>query len=261
MSTVLSVPLNYRQMRYLLRWTLCTILLGLASAAPARARWGNEKCSLATHCYAVADWEMEGASEEVKGAELHVTTNAIEAQQYSEGAFLDDEMWVGFPNKESGWWETGQTAGAPGNCCTLHPFIALALRGSGYGYEEYVWSNVNAEPTNLYSIQDPASNGNWCFYISGVNQGCRTNLGYWSEYAHQLEAGIEASSSSIKPVNSGSQEVNATATNGTVKEWKGAKHHAVLETVNYNGESVAGVMCIGPNTKSNFYGNAIWSVC
>jgi hypothetical protein len=64
---------------------------------------------------------MEGASEEVKGAELHVTTNAIDAQQYTEGAFVDDEMWVSFPNKESGWWETGQTAGAPGNCCTLHP--------------------------------------------------------------------------------------------------------------------------------------------
>jgi hypothetical protein len=113
----------------------------------------------------------------------------------------------------------------------------------------------------VYSIQDPSTNGNWCFYINGLNQGCRTESGYWTEYAHQLEAGIEAVSSSTEPENSGSREVNATTHSGTKIEWKGANHHAVFQTVNYNGESLAGVMCIGPNTKSNFYGNATWSIC
>jgi hypothetical protein len=242
---------------------LATLTLGFAPAADAS--WGKEKCSSETHCYAIAEWAMTGGTESVRGAEDVPTTNVFNAQEWESGGFVDDELWVSFPNKSGGWLESGQTAGwtALGrtDCCTSHPFIALSLNSSGYGYEEYVWITVNAEPTNVYSIQDPSANGVWCFYINGTNQGCKSKPSYWAEYSSNVKAGIEASSHYQTPENSGSQQVNATARNGAVKEWKGALTQAALKVQNAKRESIAGVMCIGPNTKSNFYGNAIWSIC
>jgi len=233
-------------------------------AAKAQARWGKEACSFVTHCYDVQGWEMEGGTESVKGAQDIPTTNTINVQEYAEGARVSDEMWVSFPDKYEGWLETGQLAGYDNaaNCCTLHPFIAHALKGTGYGYEEYIWTGVNAEHTNLYTIEDAAANGTWCTIIWTTTQDCRSNSTYYSAYADALEAGIEANSNNTQPENSGSQEVDAFTHSGTHIEWKGAKTHAVAELKNIKGEPLpSGVMCQTPNYESNFYGNADWWIC
>src|ERR1700722_1206852 len=125
------------------------MLLLLAIAGPADARWGQERCSLPTHCYALTGWHMLDARESVKGAEDIPDTTSINVPEYFNQATVSDEMWVSLARNEGGWLEIGQLAGrASGNCCTLHPFIAHALRESGYGYEEYIFASVNAEPRN-----------------------------------------------------------------------------------------------------------------
>lgn len=163
-----------------------------------------------------------------------------------------------------GWIETGQLAGYSNaaSCCTLHPFIAHAEKENLFGYEEYVWTGVNAEATNLYTIEDAAANGKWCTIIWYTTQDCQSNSTYYSVYSDSLEAGIEATSNNTQPENSGSQQVNAITHSGTHIEWKGAKHHAVKELINLKGETLpSGVMCQTPNNESNHYGNADWSIC
>jgi hypothetical protein len=237
----------------------------LLAPASASARWGKEKCSLETHCYNLQSWEMEGGSESVKGAQYYPTTSLMNVQEYSIGAFVDDEMWLGFDHGYyGGWFETGQEAGYDNaaNCCTLHPFIAHAQRSNLQGYEEYVWTGVNAAPTNLYTIEDASANGSWCTIIWYTNQGCWSNSTYYGTYSDSLEGGIEAASSNTAPENAGSQEVNAFTHTGTHIEWAGAKKHAVKELINYKGETLpSGVMCQTPNYESNFYGNDDWSIC
>ncbi len=246
------------------RWALLLGLVALLVPASASAKWDSGKCELSgkDHCYNLQAWEMEGGSESVKGAQYYPTTSLIDVPEFASGAFVDDEMWVGFEEKEGGWVETGQEAGYDNaaNCCTLRPFKAHALRASGYGYEEYVWTNVSAEPTNLYTVEDAEANGNWCVIIWYTNQGCESHPSYWTAYSDNLEGGIEAASET-QPENVGSQEVNAFTHSGTHIEWKGAKKHAVKQLVNYKEESDSSVMCQTPNYESNYYGNDDWSIC
>jgi hypothetical protein len=240
----------------LARGRLCVAVLltvlgaTLTGACSADARWGKESCSLETHCYDLQGWEMEGGSESVKGAQFYGTTNLMNIQEYSVGR-VSNELWLAFDDKYGGWFETGQLAGDDNmaNCCTLHPFIARSKKADLSGYEEYIWTLVNAEPTNLYTIEDPSANGDWCTIIWYTNQGCYSNSSYWSVYSDDLEAGIEATSNDTQPENSGSQEVNAFTHAGAHIEWKGAKTHAEKELKNMNGEPLpSGVMCQTPRT-------------
>lgn len=241
---------------------LLSALLLLLLPATAQARWGKEKCSLETHCYDLRSWEMAGGSESVKGAQLNATTSSMNVQQWAEGAHVTDEMWVGFDSAHGGWIETGQYSGYEGDeptCCSLHPFLAFAKEANQTGYEAYVWNYVNAEPTNLYTIEDASTNAHWCIIIVSTTQKCLENSTYWPTYSDSLEAGIEAASSSMAPVNTGQQEVDAFTHSNAHIEWKGAKHHAVEELINQKGETLpSGVMCQGPGGA---YGNASWSIC
>jgi hypothetical protein len=241
---------------------LLGVLLMLATASPANARWGQERCSLVTHCYAVTAWAMKDPPESVKGAEDIPTTTSMNVPEYYNQATVSNEMWVSFANNQGGWLEVGQLAGrAVGNCCTLHPFIAHALREDGYGYEEYIWWNVNAEARNIYKIEDPAANGSWCQYIWSINWGCHSHPGYWATYADDLEAGIEAASDS-RPYNGGSQEVDAVAHDGSHRAWTGSQTSATGELKDSNGRPLpGGVMCETPNWSSNYPGNATWWIC
>lgn len=241
---------------------LLGLLLALVLAAPAAARWGQERCSFATHCYALTAWHMSDPPESVKGAEDIPTTTSMNVPEYFNQATVSNEMWVSFANNEGGWLEIGQLAGrAVGNCWTLHPFIAHALRESGYGYQEYIWWAVTAEPRNIYKIEDPAANGNWCEYIWGNQVDCKSKPGYWAAYADELEAGIEATSDT-RPYNGGSQEVDAVAHDGSHRAWTGSRTSAVGELKDSNGSPLpAGVMCETPNWSSNYPGNAIWWIC
>ena len=192
----------------------------------------------------------------------------MEVPEWYDGYFVDDEMWVSFQSS-GGWLEIGQTAGyseaGETNCCTLHPFIAHAVytgsKGEIHGYEEYTWIAVDAEPTNLYKVEDAADNGNWCEYIWNSVVDCHSKSGYWSTYSDELEAGIEAASN-IKPYNGGSQEVDAVAREGSHRAWTGSETSAVGELVDENGNPLpAGVMCETPNYSSNYPGNATWWIC
>jgi len=150
-----------------LRWLApaalpCVLLMLMVAAVPVDTRWGKEWCSLVTHCYDLQSWTMAGGSETIKGGQLVVTTNLMNVQEYGS-ARVSNEMWVGFPEKHGGWFETGQIAGdnpPAESCCTIHPFIAHSQTATLAGYEEYVWTTVPAEPRNLYTIEDAEANHN-----------------------------------------------------------------------------------------------------
>lgn len=240
--------------------TLAVAISMLVSVSPASASWGNGHCTINDehHCYALTRWAMEDPPESVKGAEDIVTTNSVNVPEFSNGSFVDDEMWVAFKSS-GGWLEIGQTAGDGENCCTLWPFVALALKGNSEGYEEYVWDHhfgtpVEASPTNLYKVEDPSANGTWCWYIWNNQVGCHAKPGYWNNYSDLLEAGIEAASNS-RPYNEGSQEVDAIFHEGSHHEWKGSR----TEAEGYVTPSAE--MCESPNWSSNYRGNAIWWIC
>jgi hypothetical protein len=235
-------------------------LLGLSAVAPtaAQARWGNEKCSLETHCYAITS-----VNTSAKGGVAFIQEESANVPEYAAGAFVDDEMWLSFPR--GGWLEIGLTAGYNavngGNCCTLHPFIAHSLAGL-YGYEEYTWANVEAYSLIQTKIEDPAANGNWCEYIFNAPSywnpvDCHTKPGYWTTYSSRLEAGLEAASNNSRPYNGARQEVAQITPGGGSLAWNGANG----ELINGNGQSVAGVMCIQPNPYSNHPGNAQYWIC
>jgi hypothetical protein len=247
-----------------MRRVLLLGLLAVTSSAPAtaEARWGNEKCSLETHCYAVTS-----VNTSAKGGVAYIQEESANVPEYYAGAFVDDEMWLSFP--KGGWLEIGLTAGynvtTGGNCCTLHPFIAHAVyvNGNGIqGYEEYTWVYVEAYSLIQTKIEDPAANGNWCEYIFNAPSywnpvDCHTKPGYWTTYSSHLEAGLEAASNNSRAYNGARQEVAQVTHNGTWLAWNGANG----ETVNGNLESVAGVMCIRPNPVSNYPGNAQYWIC
>jgi hypothetical protein len=88
--------------REVARWALLLGLVVLLIPASASATWGGGKCALgsSSHCYSLQTWEMEGGSESVKGAQYYSTTSLMSVQEYASGAFVDDEMWLGFDEKE-----------------------------------------------------------------------------------------------------------------------------------------------------------------
>jgi hypothetical protein len=238
---------------------LVTLLLLAVSPAVAYATWGGE-CSYGEghHCYAVTEWLMSGGSESVKGATFVPTTLGINVPEWSTGAFVDDEGWLSFW-ESGGWLEAGQEAGNWLSCCTLHPFIAHAIKvnskGKAVGYEQYTWETVEASPTNVYRIEDPEANGTWCEYIWSSQVDCKTHKGYWTTYGTLLEAGIEAASEH-KPSNVGNQEVNYIAHSGEARAWSS-------ETTGYvsPGPYAKKELCLVPNGASPYPGNADWSTC
>lgn len=240
------------------------VCLMLVTAGTAQARWGNEKCSGSTHCYAISSLFGQSA----KGGVDYVNMESANVPEYANGGFVDDEMWVSFPETGDGWLEIGLTAGwNPGgtsDCCTRRPFIAHAVYRAGqelHGYEEYVWSTTVAYPEARTKIEDPSLNGNWCeYFTNGPNWqavDCHTKPGYWTVHAGGLEAGVETSSENTRPYNSGRQEVAEVVNGGGWVPWNGS----IRETVNGLGQSAAGVMCIGINPYSNYPGNAKFSIC
>jgi hypothetical protein len=241
---------------------LALTLLALTVASSAQARWGNEKCSLVTHCYAITE-----VNTSAKGAVAYIQEESANVPEYPAGAFVDDEMWLSFP--KGGWLEIGLTAGYnPGgtsNCCTLHPFIAHAVYVNEkgiQGYEEYTWAEVNANSLIHVKIEDPTLNAERCEYIwngpTTWNQvDCHNKPSYWTANSSTLEAGLEAASNNERPYNGARQEVAQVNDSGGWLAWNGANG----ETVNENGESAAGVMCIIPNSLSNYPGNAQYWIC
>jgi hypothetical protein len=249
---------------------LAVVVAALAFSAPAQASWGDGECYWGVttgHCYAITSWEMEGGQESVKGATFVPTTTLMNVQEWASGGRVNDEGWLRFKNS-GGWLEAGQSAGYLPNeqsCCTLHAFIAHAIRTEinkagkevVVGYEEYAWPGV-AEPRNVYRIEDPAANGTWCEYIWNNEVDCKNKGSYWPAYSDFLQAGIEAIQNT-RPENSGSQEVNFITHSGEARAWGGANTQA--EGFISPGPDEAHELCETPNWASNYPGNADWTTC
>jgi hypothetical protein len=241
---------------------LVATALACSTTATASASWAKGQCYEAEHhhCYAFTQWVMTYPGESVKGAEDIPETTSMDVPEWENGSFVTNEMWLSFWETGGGWLEVGQIGGQ-GSCCTLHPFIAHAeyvnAKDEPIGYQEYTWTEVNAEPRNLYRIEDPAANGTWCEYIWNNEVDCKSKPGHWTTYSDELQAGLEAYANA-KPTNSGRQEVDYIAHGGEHRAW-GSKE-AVTGYIT-PGAAEAKELCLSPNSKSNYPGNAEWSTC
>ncbi len=246
---------------------LAMLVVVLTLTPAAWASWGGGEChegGPAGHCYSVTYWSMsQAAGESVKGLVDVPYTTTMNVPEYYNNAFVNDESWLSFTNAQSGWLEIGQTAGSSrgsgeSSCCTLHPFIAHSLTSTGAGYEQYFWWGVNASPQNIYKIEDPANNGNWCEYIWENVVDCHTKPGYWPAYATELQAGMEVYTNG-RPSNAGSQQVAAIARNGEHRAWGGSVNPA--RGYISPGPNSTHELCLTPNWDSNHPGNADWGTC
>lgn len=67
------------------------------------------------HCYSIVWWNMQGSPAEIEGAYSVIDMYYGSVPNWkSENGFLDNEMWVAFPNDNSqAWVEAGATVGWP----------------------------------------------------------------------------------------------------------------------------------------------------
>jgi hypothetical protein len=237
----------------------CILAFAIAPS-PASASWGSPPCTLANngHCYAITNWKMEDPPESVKGGIAFITTDVATVPEFASGAFVDDEIWVGFQNS-GGWYEAGQEAGNGINCCSLHAFWAYSLNSELKGYTEMTYREFEDSQLSKFYIEDRGANSDWCLYWAEDNVLVHCVNGVFPAYADSLEAGIEAGSNT-RPYNEGNQEVAAVFREGTWHSWKGSKTGAKGEDRTYSGATES-EMCIEPNWASNAPGNAIWRIC
>jgi hypothetical protein len=229
------------------------LLVGLAVAvsllvpASANAVWGNNcQWSAAHHCYAKAEWKMKGSGsgggEEVKGLSSEINTTAMWVPNWETQSFVSNEQWMA-NWKQNRWVEDGQTAGENKqteegrevNGQSLHWFYAY---NNASGYAEYVapwtypgWTWIS------YTLSDPGNNGSWCEKIGTVQVACQ---GGFTKYATDVQVGMEAADE-LRPENSGKDRTGVQHLDGNWYHW----NQAQWETVNNDGTSEAGVVCVG----------------
>jgi hypothetical protein len=214
--------------------------------ARAASSW---PCNLVSHCYDLEEWHMGKPSEKVQGSETDIATTEMVVPGWESGAFVDDEEWVSFPERENAngpWWvESGQEAGSYRNNDQLYWFWAYN-NASGYhegnpGWPEEGWV------FNAYSMQSQLDSY-WCVYVNGGNAGCPGGL---LDYAKGLEVGGEYATLSA-PVNNFEEQTNYTAVGGEVRPWNKAETYRSPST------------CSEPFSRGpNYYpGNArLWVPC
>jgi hypothetical protein len=211
--------------------------------SPAQARWGNEHCSLYTHCYGLAVRNAEKYGGFLASIDYVDTTpvdyNGIWAPD-ATNEFVDEEQWISWPKiSQEEWIETGQSNGQY-NCCTEHPFYAQQKKGI---YKEYL--SPGEMPLNTYNhyvLFDAEGNGTWHIYW-----GCCEvwHYDYWPKYLMEQEAGIEAATAE-QPYNWGRQMV-AASDGGEWWPWTGTW---ILKEPG---------ICTATNVESSAEGNIMWS--
>ncbi len=232
--------------RYLTGLVVVSWLLLPASAS---ATWGN-KCSLGNvhHCYAVAEWPMTGSGngggEEVKGISSEFYTTAMLVPEWQQGDFVTNEQWmIGYNGR---WVEDGQIAGYNSpteegrevNYDSLHWFYAYENTGNGsvpvyvapWTYNGYEWRS--------YTLWDPGNNGTWCERIGEPQVACQSGF---RKYATVAELGMEAADEQ-QPENGGKSRTGGQWLDGSWHHWLKANN----ETVDFNGDSEAGYVCVTP---------------
>ena len=190
----------------------------------ARARaatWGNnckaESYPVNHHCYMIAVWHMEGG-EEVEGTESEQDTTNMDVPTWASGDFVTDEEWANFTGSER-WAEIGQQGGHGVSCCEVWWFYAMSSGPHQFWTSGRIWQIPPGQYAN-YGMKS-IGNGNWCFTIGPTWETTYACHGGFDTYSKELEVGMEVGAEA-KPVNSGSDYVNATWTDGSIHTWNKA---------------------------------------
>jgi hypothetical protein len=109
-----------------------------------------------------------------------------------EGGFLDDEMWVAFPQiNGDAWVEAGATVGWPYSPTVPHYFHARSY--SSTNYSEYIYPSEGPGYYNWFSeyLDEPyGHNGDWCI-TWGWESSPAQCWGSFGKSSQELEAGLE----------------------------------------------------------------------
>lgn len=177
----------------------------------------------AGHCYATAEWFMGSATEKVAGSEAQIETTEMWVPEPGQGAFVDNEEWVVFPERHNNlgsWWiEAGQQAGdnQPDVNRAMDWFWAYN-NASGFHYGNPGWPEEGWVFHN-YSMQSRL-NSEWCVWIDGGSAGC---VGGLLAYSKELQVGGEYATP-WQPANNMYDQVNYTpARGGGTRTWKEAE--------------------------------------
>jgi hypothetical protein len=108
------------------RWCLGLVLAAAVCLAVVPADAFACSAEEEKHCYAIERWEMQGSPAEIMGAKAEEVIAPSDVPNWnSESGFLDDEMWVDFPQMNSeAWVEAGATVGWPYSPTEPHYFHA-----------------------------------------------------------------------------------------------------------------------------------------
>lgn len=195
----------------------------LAAVAQAHVCSVNE----GFHCYSISTWFME-KPEEVRGGYLEVQTINGYVPNYTT-EFLDNEMWVGFTQKEHSWVEGGVTVGdGTGGASKPAWFLAQSYGPKSSQYFEYIYPEGPAYSSwsGLY-LWEPELNGTWCAMWAWDTKPDFCYSGF-PHSSTDVENGLEfATTAASGAYNDGNDSTWAEWMNGTWKhEWNDGKTHA-----------------------------------
>lgn len=217
----------------------------VAKAHAHSAAWGSEQCSTANnkHCYAIAEWWMEG-SERVRGIWSEQNTSYMDIPEWLSGAFADNESWLAF-HPSNYWLEMGQEGGEGYNCCSLRWFYAWK---NADGYRQVIESEPGGG-WDYYFIIASGFNGAWCFKIGVNGESTPACEGGFPSYSNLLQNGAEIASET-EPANAASTVTSyLTANESGWRTWDKATNEA-------NNR-----MCISQYAPENYPGNVNVGTC
>jgi hypothetical protein len=232
---------------------LAALAASLLLPALASASWDGGVCNQSEggHCYVLEGWKMSGV-EKIEGASEYIETKDMNVGGWASGAFVDNEMWLGFNSEPEKYTEVGQTSGGnhfilepenepfERNCCALHAFWSYAISKNNW----YDYAAPWAEPPNtwnLYQISGQSHNGTWCDYFTSTQAWCKSGYPSW---ATDIEVGAELVANS-EPENWARSAVNAW--------WGGTTHNWLKSTPEAEPH-----LCYN---RSEYHGNFEWWTC
>jgi hypothetical protein len=141
------------------------------------------------HCYSIVDWSMT-KPEEVMGAYDEIETSYGDVPHF-EMEFIDNEMWVAFPQiNDEAWVEAGVTFGYGTGSEDVDDYFYAGSYGPKK-YKEFIYPEGPPNETwiGVY-LDDPEINGAWCVEWKWDTKPeiCWTGF---SDSSIELESGLE----------------------------------------------------------------------
>jgi hypothetical protein len=172
------------------------------------------------HCYAISEWYM-GPGEHVEGGDVIVDTEQVNAYEWTNGAFVTNEMWLTWNSGPWQWVEVGQIAGSYLDCCSIHPFVAWKIAGQPFTKIRNEGLIYNTNQYYQYQISGQSADGHWCLYIGGSQVACPY---FGPAYASGtvLQDGMEVGANTWQ-ANNGVNQVTGW--------WSGARHHWLFDAL------------------------------